>query len=185
MAVAMIALLVAFGGAAGAAGSAAVPLAKRALVADRAKTATTATVATTAKSAPRAKTAAIALTTPSAFDAGALGGVPASDIKADASAAIMQQAVAQSPPGARPATTMASVWRGESDFVELGPAEEGEVVISCGHRQAVHGGFQHVYGYVLAADSHPTDGGTAWRVYLINPDEANAVTAAVHVVCLH
>jgi hypothetical protein len=185
MSVAVIALLVALGGTAGAVGSAAVPLAKRALVADRAKVATTAKIANTAKTATRAKTAATVAAVPTAQDAEAIDGVASSELETSTITTIAEQALAQSPPGARPTPSIAPLWRNRSVHVELAPAEEGAVVVSCEPGQAVHGGFQHIEGFVLAADSHPTDGGTAWRVYLVNPDDLNPITAAVHVVCLY
>jgi hypothetical protein len=171
--VAMVALFVALGSTAAAVGSAAVPLAKRALLADKAKLATTAKVATTARLAQKAKTATTAATTPVAKDAIALDGQAYGQFYRAIADAAVAQVLAQSPAGGRPTTSAARFHNSPSQLVNLGPSEERDVIVSCDLRQALHGGLM-TFGGVFATDSHPTNNGTAWRLFLVNPDPSSA-----------
>jgi hypothetical protein len=181
--IAMIALFVALGGTAGAIGNAAVPLAKRALLADKAKVATTAKLANTAPLATKAKIATTATTAITASNANALGGQSAAQILATATTAAVNAAVAQSPPGARPASTAAGLVQVKSAPVTLDPGEESGFIVSCNPLRAAHGGFS-TNDEIVEFDSFPANNGSGWGIYLLNDDVTNPSSGIVHVTCI-
>ena len=156
MVIAMLALFVAMGGAATAAGV--VPLAKRALIADKAKKAT---VADNAKK---------------------LEGKSAAQIGAAAAAV----ALTQSPAGARPASTAASLVTTKSVPFSVGPGSEQVVTAACdAGSKAVGGGFNNpTSALVLSAGSFATADGSGWTEDLVNISTSSSGSGTVVVQCM-
>jgi hypothetical protein len=160
MAVALLALFVAFSGTAFAVGSAVVPLAKRALTADSAKVANLAKQATMADNAKK------------------VGGKDA--------AAIAQQAVAEAAKAPGPASTAAGLITVKTAPWSVGPNSHADFVVSCDAGQkAVAGGWEDPGGWAHPWDTRPTPDGTGWRTFVSVTSQAPGVqTGTVYAICV-
>ncbi len=118
-------------------------------------------MATTAKTATTATTAAKATTATTAQNANALGGSTSAQIIAAATTAGRDAALAQSPPGSRPASTAVGLAAVRVGSIGLNADERAAFIVSCNQGEKALGGGYSTFGEVITLGSFPTSNGTA------------------------
>jgi hypothetical protein len=99
-------------------------------------------------------------------------------------AAAVQLALRESPAGARPASTAASLVTIKTAPFALAPGAQGDFSAACDAGQkAVGGGYDNPVGTAYSYDNRPTASGGSWSVYLL-ADESSAAAGNIYAVCL-
>jgi hypothetical protein len=83
-----------------------------------------------------------------------------------------------------PATSASGLVTIKTASFSLGPNAGADVIVACdAGRKAVGGGFDS-NGPVFNFDTRPMANGSAWAIYLANPDEASGHSGTAYAVCL-
>jgi hypothetical protein len=97
--------------------------------------------------------------------------------------AAVQVALKESPPGARPASTAASLLTVKTSPTTLPAGGQGEFTVTCDAGQRVAGGGFSSDGDVFNFDSSPANQ-SAWRLYLVNGSDASPANVTLYATCL-
>lgn len=92
-------------------------------------------------------------------------------------------ALKESPAGARPASSAASLLSVKTSTASLQAGGEGEFTVTCDAGQRVAGGGFASDGAVFSFDSAPASA-SAWKVYLANGSDTNAANITLYATCL-
>ena len=97
--------------------------------------------------------------------------------------AALQVAVKESPPGARPASSVAGLVGIKTATASLAASGEGEFTVTCDSGQKVVGGGFSSDGAVFDLDSFPASDG-AWRLYLANGSSSAGADITLYATCV-
>jgi hypothetical protein len=97
--------------------------------------------------------------------------------------AAVQVAVKESPPGARPASSVAGLMSIKTGTASLAANAEGEFNVACDAGQKVAGGGFASDGAVFNLDSYPASDNT-WRLYLANGSSSAGANITLYATCL-
>jgi len=97
--------------------------------------------------------------------------------------AALQVAVKESPPGARPASSVAGLVDIKTVTASLAASGEGEFTVTCDSGQKVVGGGFSSDGAVFDLDSYPASDG-AWKLYLANGSSSAGANITLYATCV-
>ena len=94
-------------------------------------------------------------------------------------------ALKESPAGARPASTAASLVSVKSAPFTLAADGQGAFTATCDAGQkAIAGGYANPVGTAFSVDNGPTSDGSGWSIYLIEGTGSSAAAGIVQAICL-
>lgn len=114
-----------------------------------------------------------------------LGGQTSAQIAAAGAKAGAAQALSQSPAGARPSSTAASLVSVKAAPFALSANGQGAFTATCDAGQkAIGGGYANPVGTAVSVDTGPTSDGSGWSIYLLEATGSGSAVGVIQAICL-